>query len=86
MDVESANLEVISLLEGCTIGGFHLVVEEVERLEIKILLNGGVKVHHFKWAINLWVNSKSPINNNFGFIKWAALRKAAESLFEVEHA
>lgn len=72
--------EISNHLKNLSIEGKPIVLSKTYVTEILILVNGGVTVKDFDKAIEIWLNMKTNVTNDYGFIRNMALKSAAERI------
>lgn len=68
---------VLAALNSLELDG-KLALEVPYAFEVSILLDGGVTVRDFMFAIDAWETTKASVTNHWGYIKAVALRRRAD--------
>lgn len=72
--------EISNKLNALSIDGKPIVLTKTYVTELLILTDGGVTVKDFEKAIDIWINMKTNVTNDYGFIRNMALKSAAERI------
>ena len=72
--------EITDKLGALSIDSKPIVLPKTYVTELLILTDGGVTLKDFDKAIDIWLNMKTNVTNDYGFIRNMALKSAAERI------